>query len=137
VTIEWKPDRPAEQIQSLEYLLACVSDIDDETTADAAVGIIFCHESGAELTTYVSRGRWWFIWTPEDYAEHGLGSFHATACAELVSPPAQTDLLACYLFGHHGEVDLRDAVDTQSARAALSQFYASPERPVALIWTLD
>jgi hypothetical protein len=137
VTIQWKPDRPAEQIQNLDHLLACVSEIDRETSEDSAVGISLHHESGAEITVYVSRGRWWFMWTPEDYAEHGLGSYHSTACAELISQPAQTDLIACYLFGHHGEVDLREATDTQSARAALSQFYSSPKRPDALTWTLD
>ena len=137
VTIQWKPDCPAEQIQSLDHLLARVSEIEAETTEDSALGMSLCHESGAEITAYVSRGRWWFMWTPEDYSERGLGSYHSTACAELTSQPAQKDLLACYLLGSHGEVDLREATDTQSARAALSQFYSSPALPNALSWALD
>ena len=137
MTIQWKLDYPAEQIRSLDHLLACVSDIDRETTEDSAVGISLCHQSGAEIIVFVSRGRWWFMWTPEDYAEHALGSYHSTAGSELTSHPAQTDLLDCYFFGHHGEVDLRDATDTQSARVALAQFYSSPDRPDALTWTSD
>lgn len=137
MTIQWKPDCPAEQIQNLDHLLARLAEIDAETVEDSAVGISLRHKSGAEITAYVSRGRWWFMWTPDDYAEHGLGSYHSTTSAELTPPPAQKDLLACYLLGHHGEVDLREATDTQSARTALSQFYSSPERPDALTWTSD
>ena len=137
VTIQWKSDCPAERIHDLDHLLGWVTEIDAETSEDAAVGIILCHDSGAEITAYVSQGRWWLMWTPEDYAEHAVGSYHSIADSAPTSPPGFTDLLACCLCGHHGEVDLREAVDAQSARAAISQFYTSPERHGALTWTPD
>ncbi len=140
MTIEWKPDCPAEQLVSLDHLLVRIAEIEAAATEDAAMGLILHHHSGAEVVAYVATHHWWFMWTPDDYPEKALGSFHSTAslihCVESGQLMPES-LIDCYLFGHHGELDLRDAVDSHSARVAISQFYSSPERPNILTWIPD
>lgn len=125
---------------SLDHLLVRIAEIEASATEDAAMGLILHHHSGAEIVAYVTPHRWWYIWTPDDYPEKALGSCHSTASHIPCEESGQSllkNLIDCFLFGYHGELDLRDAVDSPSARLAISQFYSSPERPRILTWIPD
>ncbi len=107
------------------------------SSSNRALGAFLQHDAGEELTVFVAVDRWWLLWTPADYADHGTGSFHSVQSANSLPLPQAEDLIACYLFGHHGELDMREAVDASAAIATITEFFSSAGRPERVVWMPD
>jgi hypothetical protein len=140
VTIEWKEHQPPEVVQSWDGLLVRIRQIAADSSDDCGIGVCLQKDSGEALAAIVAGCRWWFLWTPHDYADHGLGSYHSTSeSADIINCKSASPgtSISYFYLGHHGEFLLHDGVGELTGIATITDFYSSDGRPGTVTWIND